>query len=192
MLVQLLEGTVLGDAVVEGTFKDVIAALILPSESERKIIRNVVNLFKRHSDASIAEDVKYLIGNKLGDRGFEVPKGWKSGGLTYDEVEFCKDGVSAALRQMMRDTPLLNNSLRGGHMARVKITSSTGEEVSFVAVYTPDKIFGVWMLTYRGAIGAGRTYRIIPVYLCTMWYPDHGGVYGPLEAKYDIRKYGKD
>ena len=92
MLQDLIDNSAYNSTVViEGTFKDAVDKVFASGKTFNGLIKN---FFKRKTNkkgpAAIAEDVKFLLGNKYGEPIFHAPDGWKSEDLTSDEIEFCK------------------------------------------------------------------------------------------------------
>lgn len=191
MLQNLMEGTVLDSIVVtEGTFEDAINKIFSAGKEFNGLIKN---FFKRkHGNekgtGGLAEDVKYLLGNKYGDPIFHAPKGWYSENLTYDEIEFCKDGVTGTVNKIMDADPVTADALASARIGRVHITDTDGTDISYIVVFTEEEIYGVWGCFYKGPIGAGRTYCIKPIYVGGKWMPTQSPLC-PMYAQYDIRKY---
>ena len=188
MLYELMENTVLDPyAITEGTFKDVIDKVFKGNKTFSGLIKKS---FKRKDADTIAEDVKSLLGNKYGESIFHAPNGWRSDGLTSDEIELCQEGVASTIHNIMESDPITADALKHANAVRVHISGGNNTDISFVAVATDQEIYGVWAIYYKGPIGAGRTYCIKPIYVGGKWMPTQSPLC-PMYTTYDIRQYRK-
>lgn len=189
MLQDLIDNSAYNSTVViEGTFKDAVDKVFASGKTFNGLIKN---FFKRKTNkkgpAAIAEDVKFLLGNKYGEPIFHAPDGWKSEDLTSDEIEFCKEGVAGTIGNIMDSDPVTASALKHANIGRVHI-SDDGADISFITIATDQEIYGVWAIYYKGPIGAGRTYCIKPIYVGGKWMPTQSPLC-PMYATYDIRQY---
>ena len=183
-----MENTVLDSyAITEGTFKDVIDKVFKGNKTFSGLIKKS---FKRNDADTIAEDVKNLLGNKYGESIFHAPDGWRSDGLTSDEIELCQEGVASTINNIMESDPISADALKHANAVRVHVHGGNNTDISFVAVATDQEIYGVWAIYYKGPIGAGRTYCIKPIYVGGKWMPTQSPLC-PMYTTYDIRQYRK-
>ena len=192
MLQNLIDNSVFNSMVVtEGTFRDVIDKVFKGNKTFSGLIKKS---FKRKPTKeganAIAEDVKNLLGNKYGESIFHAPDGWRSDGLTSDEIELCQEGVAGIISNIMKSDPITAGALKHANATRVHISGGNNTDISFIAVSTDQEIYGVWAIYYKGPIGAGRTYCIKPIYVGGKWMPTQSPLC-PMYTTYDIRQYRK-